>query len=70
MTSYPDQSPAHDFLSDGGQAGAVIREYDWATTPLGPPAAWPQPLKTLVSTMLAANQPMFLAWGPDRIALQ
>jgi PAS domain S-box-containing protein len=54
------------FLNGGGTTGALIRGFDWAGTPLGPPGRWPAPLKTLVSLMLASNQPMFIAWGPQR----
>lgn len=46
-----------------------MRAYDWTTSPLGPPDAWPQPLKTLVGVLLAAEQPMFIGWGPDHILL-
>ncbi|MGZ5181245.1 MAG: hybrid sensor histidine kinase/response regulator [Ramlibacter sp.] len=56
----------HDFLAGGGPTGALLRAHDWASTPLGAPAGWPQPLKTLVGIMLASNQPMFVAWGPGR----
>jgi PAS domain S-box-containing protein len=70
MSSYDaDPAPALDFLADGGEMGERIRGFDWTLTPLGAPDAWPQPLKTLTSVMLSANQPMFLAWGPDRTLL-
>jgi PAS domain S-box-containing protein len=62
-------STALDFLADGGEMGSLIRAHDWRSTPLGAPDAWSQPLKTLVSVMLSANQPMFLAWGPERTLL-
>ncbi|WP_260597532.1 hybrid sensor histidine kinase/response regulator [Sphingomonas endolithica] len=57
------------FLADGGQMGAAIRAYDWAETPLSVPAEWPTPLKTLVSVLLSANQPMFVAWGSSQTFL-
>jgi PAS domain-containing protein len=60
---------AHAFLAGGGELGARIRAHDWAATPLGPPAAWPAALKTLVAVMLGSRQPMFVAWGPERIML-
>ncbi|MBC7701918.1 MAG: PAS domain S-box protein [Massilia sp.] len=47
--------------------GAMIRAQDWASTPLGRPADWPQPLKTIVGVMLGANQAMFAAWGPQQV---
>ncbi len=64
-----DQPTSLAFLSGGGALGALMREFGWSDTSLGPAATWPQPLKTLVSVMLAARQPMFIAWGPERILL-
>jgi PAS domain S-box-containing protein len=58
-----------DFLSGGGEMGALIRAHDWAATPLGQPAGWPYGLATLVSVMLGSNQPMFIAWGRERTLL-
>lgn len=54
------------FLSGGGEMGARIRAFDWASTALGAPESWPETLRTLVQVMLAARQPMFIAWGPER----
>jgi PAS domain S-box-containing protein len=51
------------FLSAGGRLGALIRDHDWAATPLGSPATWPVALQTLVEVMLGANQAMFVVWG-------
>ena len=55
--------------ASAGAAGEMIRERDWAETPLGPRESWPQPLKTLVEVMLGSAQPMFVVWGPERILL-
>ncbi|MCW8086580.1 PAS domain-containing protein [Sabulicella glaciei] len=49
--------------------GAHIRAHDWSLSPLGPPETWPTPLLTIVGVMLAASQPMFAAWGPERAVL-
>jgi PAS domain S-box-containing protein len=57
------------FLRGGGAMGALISSYDWSTTSLGLPESWPQSLKTAVSLMLRARQPMFIGWGPDYISL-
>ena len=46
--------------------GKRVRTFDWSATALGPPARWPQGLKTLVNLLLASKQPMFIAWGRDR----
>jgi PAS domain S-box-containing protein len=58
-----------DVLSGGGRMGELMRSHDWAASPLGVPEGWPQPLKTLVGVLLAADQPMFIGWGPDHILL-
>ncbi len=49
--------------------GACMRRFPWHETPLGEPAGWPQSLKTAVSLMLRARQPMFIGWGPQHISL-
>ena len=61
--------PELSFLAGGGDMGARLRGTDWTTTPLGPPATWPMALRTLVSLMLASNQPMYVVWGPGRAFL-
>jgi signal transduction histidine kinase len=58
-----DDLPA--FLSDGGEAGALMRSLDWSSSPLGPPASWPQSLRSVVGLMLGSKFPMFVAWGPE-----
>jgi PAS domain S-box-containing protein len=57
------------FLAEGGHMGAAIRSLKWSATPLGVAEDWPTPLKTLVGVLLNANQPMFVAWGPEQILL-
>lgn len=53
------------FLSDGGEAGALMRSLDWSHSPLGPPSGWPQSLRSVVALMLGSKFPMFVAWGPE-----
>ena len=57
--------PGLRFLDGGGELGERLRATDWAPTPLGPVDAWPAALRTLVSLMLASNQPMYIVWGPS-----
>lgn len=57
------------FLSGGGEMGALIRAFNWETTSLGAPSTWPEGLRTLVRVMLSSRQPMFIAWGPERVML-
>jgi two-component sensor histidine kinase len=56
-----------DFLAGGGEMGALVRAHDWAATPLGPPEAWPQSLRTTVRLVLNTRHPMFIWWGPELI---
>lgn len=53
------------FLSGGGEMGARMRELDWTATALGPPASWPQSLKTIVRVMLDSRYAMWMAWGSE-----
>ena len=67
---HPDANPSFPvFLRGGGTLGALIRAHDWAATPLGPPAEWPQSLRTVVRLMLGTRHPVFIFWGPDSICL-
>jgi signal transduction histidine kinase/CheY-like chemotaxis protein len=54
-----------DFLSGGGEMGARLRAYDWASTPLGEPLFWPRSLKTAVRIMLTSRQPIWIGWGRE-----
>ncbi len=59
----PGSPETLSFLADGGEMGERIRAFDWAASPLGPPEAWPQALKTAVAIILSTKFPMFVAWG-------
>ncbi|GLV59346.1 two-component hybrid sensor and regulator [Dictyobacter sp. S3.2.2.5] len=59
------KTPHKHPLASGGEMGLLIREYNWAQTPLGPPSHWPQSLQIAVSMMLEARFPMAVAWGDD-----
>jgi hypothetical protein len=56
---------ARDFLAGGGDMGALMRAFDWSTTPLGPVEQWPQSLRTAVSIMLESRFAMVVAWGAE-----
>ncbi len=47
--------------------GALTRRYDWSASPLGPPEAWPQSLRTALRIVLTSQHPMFIWWGPELI---
>ena len=42
----------------------LVAKFDWAATPLGPAAAWPDSLRAVVRIVLTSGFPMWMAWGP------
>jgi PAS domain S-box-containing protein len=57
------------FPQAAGAMAERLRRHDWSETPLGPMHGWRQSLRTAVSLMLNARQPMFVLWGPERTFL-
>ena len=64
----------HESESSGGsvtvQAAArpmaeLVRDFDWAATPLGASSEWPESLKTTVRILLTSRFPMWMAWGRE-----
>lgn len=53
------------WVRGGGALGGLVREFDWAKTPLGPIEQWPQSLKTVVRTLLTSRFAMWMSWGPE-----
>ena len=51
-------------MAVGGEMGSLMRAYEWAKTPVGEPATWPQPLRTVIRLILNTKHPMFVFWGP------
>ena len=45
--------------------GRDLAAVDWSATPMGPPATWPQSLRTAVSILLSSRFSMWMAWGPQ-----
>lgn len=45
--------------------GALMRAFDWASHPMGPPEDWPQPLRTALRVLLNTGHPMYIWWGPQ-----
>ena len=52
-----------DIFVGSSELAELMRACDWSSTPLGPPEAWPQALRTCVRILLTSRQPMWLGWG-------
>ncbi|MEN3349822.1 MAG: hypothetical protein V7632_3457 [Bradyrhizobium sp.] len=52
------------FIGSSELAG-LHKGFDWASTSLGAPEAWPDSLKTAVRIMLTSQQPIWIGWGDD-----
>jgi signal transduction histidine kinase/DNA-binding NarL/FixJ family response regulator len=70
-----DTRPGDSFEATGFELTAslempqLVEDFDWASTPLGPAAAWPDSLKTVVRILLTSRFPMWMAWGPELTVL-
>ncbi|CAD7053766.1 hybrid sensor histidine kinase/response regulator [Pseudorhizobium halotolerans] len=56
--------PAHD-----GELAAIIRNFDWASTSLGPVSQWPQAIGGTVTTILQSRVPIVTLWGEEGIMI-
>ena len=61
----PD-GPSDLFIGDD-ETMTMLREADWAASPLGPVDSWPAELRAAVRTVLASKVPMLIWWGPQLI---
>jgi PAS domain S-box-containing protein len=51
------------FLRSHSNLAALIRNFDWAGTALGPIETWPQSLRAIVAMIINSQVPMILLWG-------
>ncbi len=51
------------FLDGGGEMAALIRDFAWEKTPLGPLETWPSVLRTTISFILRSPVPLVTLWG-------
>jgi two-component sensor histidine kinase len=47
----------------------LVRDFDWASTPLGPISGWPPALRTVVNLMLESEFPKAIVWGEKLITI-
>src|SRR6266850_3902341 len=62
------KSALNKFTGDLSLEEAILAK-DWSATELGPPATWPQSLRSIVALIFASGKPMFVVWGPSRTLL-
>ena len=58
-----------NWLQGSSDMAERVRQHDWASTPLGPLAQWPDVLKTTVALCFASRFPQAIVWGPQLITL-
>lgn len=51
--------------TEDGEVRLIFPAVDWDATSLGPPATWPQSLRTTLEIMMSSRYPMCAAWGED-----
>jgi PAS domain S-box-containing protein len=62
-------SDPFQFLGHDGAVGAIIREFDWSTTPLGRVETWPHSLRTATALLLHSPVPIVMLWGDDGVMI-
>ena len=68
---FPADQPAPElpFLPSGSPLAALIRAFDWGSTPLGPIELWPHSLRTSVDLILRSHVPIVSLWGDDGVMI-
>ena len=61
-------SQPHRWPPAGGDVATLMRTDGWTSTALGPPADWPDNLKSVIGLMLPAHVQIVLFWGPQYVA--
>jgi hypothetical protein len=59
----------HAFLRHEGALAALIRDFDWGKTALGPISKWPAHVKSLTSVALSSDLAMVMLWGPNGVMI-
>lgn len=63
--SVGEESGQRAAFPGSSQMAARMREFDWASSPLGDPADWPASLTTAVRICIGSRFPMIVWWGPE-----
>ena len=63
MHNHDSATPDHGFMAD------IIRNYDWASTSLGPMSSWPPQLRCAVDIAIPSGAQIVLFCGYDFTAI-
>ena len=66
MSTHSPSHPELMFPGDGEMA-RQMQVFDWASTPVGPPAGWPESLRSAIRLILSSRYPMFIWWGREHL---
>jgi len=53
----------------GGECGAIVRGFDWASTPLGSVQGWSPELRATVANVVNSPVAKVLMWGPEHVMI-
>ena len=67
--SSKSSTDASSFLNHNSALAALIREFDWEKTALGPIGGWPAHVKTLTAVALNCDLAMVMLWGPSGVMI-
>ncbi|MDB5758309.1 MAG: hypothetical protein JWM30_1598 [Burkholderia sp.] len=63
----PDSIKAIVSSTESGDMAERFRSHDWASTPLGPRASWPESLRLILDVCFSSHFPIAVWWGPALI---
>ncbi|MDX2216849.1 MAG: ATP-binding protein [Oculatellaceae cyanobacterium bins.114] len=62
-----DPTVLEDLFASGGEMGAQIQAFDWASTPIGSIETWSRSLQITLQILLLSKFPMQILWGSEYI---
>ena len=72
MTVPGTDRPADDWLDricGTTEMGRLVRNHDWAATPLGHPSGWSEGLRAAVGICMTSRFPLLVVWGPEHVKI-
>lgn len=64
-TPEPSTGAAEPLFVGSSEVARLMRQMDWAQTPVGAVQAWPHSVRALIRMMLTSRYAMWMGWGPD-----